>query len=794
MNNALQDLRVAARQLARQPSFALIFIVTLALGIGAATTCFSVLNAVALRPIPFSDPDQLVAIDLTGPAGSGRARLTVQGLRALAETQGVFAGYVGFTTRFVTAAAGDGAERVPAAEISGDIFSLLGIPVQVGRPLRASDAAARVIVIASEFATRAFGTDVEALGRTVSVNGDKHVVVGVARRGFSFPQDSRVWLPLPGMPRDREVEIVARIESAATTSKADAVVRAASASILSADGGEHRVGWTAAVLPLREIMLGTKHRDMALFVLSASALVLLIACANLAGLLTAYLAGRKHEVALRAAIGASRTRLVRQLMTESMMLAATGGALGLLLAQWGVAVFASTLGKPRGAEWIELTVDGRVLLFALLASALTAVLFGMAPAIRGSRADLRTVLQEDGRTAGSHPRGRHLRSLLVAGQISVSIALLAGAASIVTSTMRFGDIDPGFDRNRLLLLRAALANRAYEHPEQRLAFVDAAVTRLRSLPGAASVTAASHVPLADRDVPAAGFLVEGMEAIGRPPFATYRFVDADYLDVMRIRIHRGRAFTTAEARDLHADTVVINDTMAHRYWPDRDPVGARVRLVGASEMAGWYTVVGVVADVAQRQLPAAPENQIYLPLAGARELTFAVRAWGDAGAIATAAREAIRGVDESLAVEAQTMTAVYGFYVNDRRLQGMVLGTIGATAVLIAALGLYGIVSLMVVERSRELAIRSALGASKGAVMRLVLRRGVGLAMAGIVAGCLLATALTTFLSSVFLGVRAFDGLVLGTAAALLGAVAVTASWWPARRAMRVDPMSALKQ
>jgi len=360
------------------------------------------------------------------------------------------------------------------------------------------------------------------------VDGDKHVIVGVARGKFSFPQDSRVWLPLADLPRDRQVEVVARIESAATTAQADAVVRAASASILSAAGGEQRSGWTAATLPLREIMLGTKQRDMALFVLSASALVLLIACANLAGLLTAYLAGRKHEVALRAAIGASRTRLICQLMTESMMLALTGGALGVLLAQWGVAVFAASLGKPRGAEWIELTVDGRVLLFALLASALTAVLFGMAPAIRGSRADLRTVLQEDGRMAGSQPRGRRMRSLLVAGQVALSIGLLAGAASIVTSTMRFDDIDPGFDRSRLLLLRVALANRAYEYPQPRLAFVDGVIARLKSLPGIASVTAASHVPLADRDVPAAGFLVEGKEAVGQPrPFHGDGVLQAD---------------------------------------------------------------------------------------------------------------------------------------------------------------------------------------------------------------------------------------------------------------------------
>ncbi len=795
MSHSLRDVRVAVRQLARQPTFSIIAIVTLALGIGAATTCFSVLNAVALRPIPYADPDQLVAVDLMGPRGSGRAQLTLDGFRALADARGTFSGYVAYGTRTITGAAGGTAERVQAGEITGDVFSLLGKPVQIGRGLVPSDAGTRVVVIGNDFWVRVFGSDPQAIGRTMAVDGDQYVVVGVARPRFSFPQDSRMWLPLANEPRDRPVDVVARMQAGVSPVQADAAVRALPAGILPGQAKPERAGWVATITPLRQIMLGTKQRNMALFVLSAAGLVLLIACANLAGLLTAYLGGRKHEIALRAAIGASRYRLVKQLMTESLLLALTGGALGVLLAQWGVAVFAAMLGTPRGADWIELTVDGRVLLFALLASTTTALLFGLAPAIGGSRADLRTVLQEARTAGGSRPRGRRLRGALVAGQVALSIGLVAGAASIVMSSIGYDKLDTGFKRDGLFVLKVALASRAYEQPEQRFAFVDAAAARLRALPGVASVSATSHFPLADRDLPAAGFVLDGAAPSGqRPPFAWLRFVDANYLSTMGIPVHRGRAFSAAEARDPRGRTVVINDTMARRYWPELDPVGERLRLVGSPDVDGWYTIVGVAGDVAQRHLPRQPENQMYLPLAPARELRLVVRAAADPAALAMTARETVRSVDDSLAVSAQTMEGAYEWYVNDRRIQGMVLGSIGGIGVLVAALGIFGIVSLMVTERRRELAIRSALGASRAAVMRLVLARGLALAGAGVFAGLLFAVGLTTFLSSIFIGVRAFDGLLLGLVAALLGGVALAASWWPARRAMRLDPMIELKQ
>jgi putative ABC transport system permease protein len=791
MSTCLQDLRVAARQLAGHPSFTLIVVVTLALGIGAMTTCFSVLNAVAFRPLPFAEPDRLVAVDVVDRQGSGRSRLPLDAVAALQRTRGVFSGSVAYATRTVTVLGPVAAERIQAGEVSSDLFSLLGVPVQRGRPLSAADAGTRVVVIGDDLWARGFGSKADVIGRMLSVDGDNHVIVGVARRGFSFPEDSRLWMPLDTASRERRVGVVARLEPGVSAAQADAMLATTLAGMPAV--ATDRTGHVLLTSSLRQSMIGTKQRDMALFVLTAAGLVLLIACANLAGLLAAHVGARKTEMALRAAIGAGRLRLVRQLMSESVILAVAGGIMGLLLAQWGVDVFAAALGKPRGADWIEFVIDARVVMFALAASAGTALLFGLAPAIGGTRVDLRSVLQDD-RASGPGPRAHRRRGLLVAGQVAVSIALVCGATSIVLSSMRFNDIDVGFNRNGILAFRVAFTGRPYEQPEQRFAFVDAATDRLRTLPGVSAVTAGSQLPLIDRDVPHAGFVLDEGDPSARPSFGSLRFVDAGYIAAMGIPIRRGHAFTVMEARDPRGRAIVINDTMARRYWPDRDPTGARLRLVGNADVEGWYTVVGVVGEVSQRQLPAEPENQMYLPLAAAREMTLMVRAAAESAALSAGARDAIQSVDRSLAINTNSMNAAYGWYVRDRRLQGVIIGLLGIIAMLLAALGVYGAMSLMVNERRREIAIRMALGSSATAMLRLVLTRGVSLALAGVGAGVLLASALTAFLSSVFLGVRGFDGWVLTAAAALLATVAVLSSWWPARRAMRIDPMITLKQ
>jgi predicted permease len=384
--------------------------------------------------------------------------------------------------------------------------------------------------------------------------------------------------------------------------------------------------------------------------------------------------------------------------------------------------------------------------------------------------------------------------VLVAVQLSLSLALVAGAASIVTSSMRFGDLDPGFDRTGILSVRVALAGPAYAQAEQRLAFIDAAANRLRSLSGVTSVAAASHLPLIDRDVPYTSFALDGAASTERLPFGSVRFVDAGYVAAMHIPVRRGRAFTPAEARGLQDRAIMINDRMARRYWPDRDPIGTRLHLTGSAESEGWYTVVGVIGEVSQRQLPASPENQMYLPLPPARDVSLMVRTASDTAAIAAQARDAVQRLDRSVAISTNTMSAAYEWYQADRRAQGLVIGTLGVIALLLAGLGVYGVMSIMVNARQREIAIRMALGSSAGDVCRLVLSRAMTLTTVGVAVGLLLACALTVFLSSIFLGVRAFDAPLLVAAVALLGAVALLSSWLPARRAMRVDPMVTLKR
>jgi predicted permease len=784
MSPLIQEFRVARRQLAGHPGFSLIVVVTLALGIGATTTCFAVLNAVAFRPIPFADPDRLVAVRAVDRARSTRPRLSLNTIAALRDAPETFADVAAYGTRTATIAGAGVAQRAEIATIAGDLFSLLGIPLQRGRALSAGDAGTRVAVVSDDLWVRGLGSKPDVVGSTLSLDGDTYVIVGVAGPSFSFPQDARVWVPLDRTAASQPVDVVARLAPGVPVTRADATL----AAVLGGGASDS----AAVTIPLRNAMIGAKQREMASFVLAAAALVLLLACANLAGLLAAHIGARKYEMALRAAIGADRVKLIRQLMTESVILAAAGGIVGLILAQWGVDLFAATVGKPLGANWIVFAIDGRVVLFALAASCVTALLFGLAPAVAGTRVDIRSVLQGEAGTSGPPPRRG--RGLLVAVQLALSLALVCGAASIVMSSMRFDDIDPGFDRTGILAVKVAFTGTAYAQPEQRFAFVDAAANRLRSLPGVVSVSAASHLPLIDRDVPYAAFTLEGAVPAERPPTGSVRFVDAGYIAAMRIPIRRGRAFTAAEARDLRDYAILINDTMARRYWTGRDPIGTRLHLTGSAESEGWYTIVGVVGEVSQRQLPAAPENQMYLPLAPAREVSLMVRTASDAAAIAAQARDVVQGTDRSLAIDTSTMKAAYEWYASDRRSQGLVVGALGGIALLLAGLGVYSVMAIMVNARSREIAIRMALGSSAAAVRRLMLVRGLTVAAAGVTAGLLLATVLTGFLSSIFLGVRAFDVRLLAAAVALLGGVTLLASWWPARRAMRVDPMVTLKQ
>ncbi len=547
---------------------------------------------------------------------------------------------------------------------------------------------------------------------------------------------------------------------------------------------------------LRDSMVSSKHRTMLTALLTATFLVLLIACANLAGLLAAHLDSRRHEIAVRVALGARRTRIVSLLLIESVVLAIAGGAFGTLIAQWGIALFNTTLGKPEGAGWLNFAIDGRVLLFAFGVSLVTAVLFGLGPAVGATGVDLRGVLQEDTRAVGIAPRGRRMRAALVATQIAASLGLIAAAWSIVNSAKAFNAVSPGFDHDRLVVLRLTLAGSLYDSLASRMAFVDRALERLAVIPGVSAVTAASALPLADRDVPFSQVVFDGGEPDTARVFASLRCVAGSYLRTAGIPLRLGRSFSDTESADPRTALALVNDTMARRYWPGLNPVGRRLRLADSPTPDLWLTVTGVVGDVSQRNPGDEAQNQIYLPLASAcdRSISFVVRAVHDDRAIVAPARQAIAALDKNLPVNARTMRGVYAWFEHDREGQGLVLGALGTVALLLAALGVYAAMSLLVSQQRQEFAIRIALGCSPLAIQRLVLGRGLRVASTGVVGGLILAGLLTTILSRIFYGVRPLDLVTVLGGAVVLTVTTLVASSWPARRAMHVDPMVTLRR
>ena len=784
MTSLLQDVRVALRQFAHRKTFTAIVLLTLALGIGATTTFFSILNGVALRPLPFPGSERLVAVERGTPAAPARARVTAEQVDAVRGSAG-FADAVAHLARPVTLSGEGAAVQTTGAELSGDLFALLGVPLESGRTFARDETG--VAVIARDLLARRFGSGRAALGATIAIDGAPHTIVGIAPDGFGFPADARIWFPMRPEAQ-RGVDIVARLRDGVTAAAANAALAPLQVSV----SGDSRA-WHVSSRPLRDAVLGSKQRDAAVVLLLASGLVLVVACANLAGLLLAYVSGRRHELAVRAAIGAGRGRLVRQLMTESFVVALGGGALGLLAANWGTDLFIATLGKPGGASWLSFGIDARVAAFAFAAAAATSMILGVAPAIIGSRVDIRGVIQEDQQPSGSRRRARG-RGLMVATQVALSLGLVTGGASVVMSAIAMEDVHPGFDRDGLIVVRAPLPNARFDAPALRMDFVDAMRARLAAVPGVSVVSAVSHAPLVDRNIPATNFAVEGWTVTPSLPYASFRFVDADYFDVMRIPVRRGRVFSSLEARDVRTPAVLINETMARRHWPDRDPVGGRLRLPGAAAPNAWFTIIGVVGDVAQRSLPSPPENQMYFALPNGRDVALVVRAADNPTAVLAAVREAAAGVDRAVAVTVHGMDATYRAYAEDRRLQGLVLGALGGVALLVAALGVFGVMSLTVAERHREIAIRAALGGTPRAIVRLILGRAVRLVSIGAGAGLLLGILATAFLSSIFFGLRAFDPLVFGGATALLGGAALAASWWPARTAANVDPMAVLRR
>ncbi|HEV2864457.1 MAG TPA: ABC transporter permease [Pyrinomonadaceae bacterium] len=804
MRTVLQDLRYGLRVMRKWPGFAAAAVLTLGLSIGINTAVFSVVYAALVRPLPFADPERLVVAAAENKRGGpaevrGVAPADFVDWREQARS---FDGLAAFTGGGLTLAEGEAPELISGVRVSDDFFRVMGVAPALGRAPDAAEfgsGAGRVVVLSHRLWQRRFGGDRGVLGRQLPlVGGASATVVGVMPEEFKFPSYAEVWSPLPresGELRQRMSRyftVVGRIKEGATREQAQEDLSGVAARLAEAHPRSN-ADWGVRLIPLRETLVGKSARSALLVLLGAVALVLLVACANVANLLLARSTARHKEMAIRAALGATRWRVVRQLLAEGVLLAAAGGALGAVLALWGVdALLALVPEDLRFARLDEARVDGAVLAFTAGVSLLTGLVVGLLPGLKVSRPELNLALKEAGRGASAEGRVRRARGLLVVAEIAVTLVLLVGAGLLVKSFVRLQQTDLGFEPRNLLTLGVGAPQQLYGQTEQRAAYFKQMQERLSALPGARAVAVTSSLPL--DWVLNFSYGVEGRPARpGDEPQADYMAVSPNYFETMRIPVLKGRGFTERDATGA-PDVAVINETMARRVFPGEDPLGRRI-TIDYMERRLALEVVGVVADVRQT---AGEETglQIYDCYLQRPWLSssFVIRADGDPALLAASAQKAVREVDAARAASnVKTMEQLLSESVARPRFYTQLLTLFAAVALLLAAVGVYGVMSYTVTQRTHEIGIRIALGARGRDVIRLVVGQGMALALAGVTAGLAGAFALTRVMESLLYGVSATDAATFAGVALLLGAVALLACYLPARRATKVDPIVALR-
>jgi putative ABC transport system permease protein len=803
MRNLLRDLRFGARMLRKRPGFTAATLAVLALGVGANTAIFSVVNAVLLRPLPYPGAERVVAFDATNPSkGIRESNMSAPDFADWREQTRSFEALAMYAAGNVNLTGGDEPERVSAAVVSPDFFRVLGVGAARGRALLAEDGDAGrepVAVLSHGFWVRRFGADPAAVERVVEVNGRKLQVVGVMPAGFSFPERTEVWsalrLDVSKEPRDnRSYSVVGRLREGVALEAAQAELDAVSARLAAAYAVTN-AGWGVSLELLKEELVGGMKATL-YTLLAGVGLLLLIACANVASLLLARASGRRREVALRLALGAGRWRVARQMLTESVLLGVAGGALGAALSVWltDMLVALAPADTPRLSE---VSADWRVLLFAAGAGVLTGVAFGLAPALQASRYDLNESLREGGRgVAGGRSRAR---SALVVGEVALSLLLLAGAGLLVKSFARLRAVDPGFDPEGVMTMRVTLPGARYKEPAQRAEFYAALMERLRALPGVESAGATISLPLGGSNLSVGrSFIREGRPATPEEATnAAYAPVTPDYFRAMRIPLRAGRVFDERDNAES-AQVVVINEAFARKAFAGQDPLGRRIHIWRDEKFQ--REIVGVVGDTKPQSLDAPdPALQMYVPHrqdAGWGGLSLVVRAGGGAPpeSLVGGVREEVRALDRELPVyDVKTLGQVVADSTAYRRVTMFLMAGFAAAALLLAGVGLYGVVSYAVAQRTHEIGVRVALGAQARDILRLVARQGMRLTLAGLALGLACALALTRLISGLLFGVSAADPAVYALVSLLLAVVALLACLVPARRATKVDPMVALR-
>ncbi len=797
-----QDLRYGLRLLRRSPGFAAVAIATLALGIGANTAILSIVHAILVRPLPYEDSDRLVVLLThgTGPVAPGNFLDWRARSRSFSSMGAADLWSANFTGR-------EGPEKVRALQITPEILPMMGVPPSLGRFFRPEENVPgrdHVVLIGDALWRRRFGADPAILGRAIPLNGEPYTVVGVMPPGFVFAPfwatQSEIWVPLDLRERanNREGEslrVFARLRDGVSLAAAREEVAAITAALEREFPGTNR---DVRVVPLLERTVGNV-RPALLVLLGAVGLVLLIACVNVANMLLARSSVRRREIALRAAIGASRGRTVRQLLTESVVLAFSGGALGTALGAWGLKALVA-IAPPETPRLGDVHLDLRVLLATLALSLATGIAFGLAPALHATRLGLREALAEGG-AAGAGRDGGRLRRVFVAAEVALALVLLIGAGLMLRSFAALRRVDTGFDPRGVVTLEVSVAGTAQAAQGRRAGLYREIQERFSAMPGVVAAGAINHIPLAG-DIWGWPYAIEGRPRSrpGESPSAVYRAVLPGYFTTMRLPIRRGRDIAPSDVAGAPG-VVVINDQMARQHWPGQDPIGKRISLDDRT----WLTIVGIAKNAVQESLNGMPDDEIYLSFLQTRQLlespepssayiTYVVRTNGDPAAIVPALRAAVRSIDPTLPISAvHTMDDIVAGANGRTRFQMRLLGIFAAAAGLLAAVGIYGVMSYAVSSQARDIGVRLALGADPARVRREIVGQGMRVAAAGAATGLTAAFLLTRLMAAVLYGVTATDPATYGGVALLLLAIAFGASDLPARRAARLDPVRALR-
>ncbi len=796
MGTLLQDLRYAFRMFQRSPGFTILVIAALAGGIGVNTAVFTVLNGVLLRPLPFPEPERLSLLSYI-PKKSPfitQPRLEDRFFLEFRRKQRSFEDITAFTAGPVNLAGSGDAVQVPAAQVNPQFFSVLQVHPAKGRPFSADEGQAgrdNVVLLSDKLWKSRFGGSPNIIGQHINLDGVDRTVIGILGEGFSFPYDTELWIPWEvRLQRGNSFvfPVAGRLKPGVSREQARAELESFGLGF----AGNRPAEMKTEVLPLKELLVGDIRESLQIFA-EAVAFVLLIACANVANLLLIRAARRQQEIAVRSALGAGRWRIVRQLLTESTLISLAGAAAGLLVAVWAVPALLAMAPTGKIPRIDEIRIDGWVLAFTVGIAMLTGILAGLAPAFQATRRELRPSLASDGRT--SFRRGR-LRGALVVAEIALTLILLTAAGLMMKSFLKMRSVNPGFRSENLLTMTVDLPPAIYRTPEQVRDFHRRTLEKLSALPGATSVVAVNWRPLGqalirgDFQVESRAKWPSGFPTVVKPS------VNPGYFRAMGIPVSRGREFT--EHDDSSAPrVVVITELVARRFWPGEDPIGKRLSMADKPTPSDWLTIVGVVADIHQRDLTKEPIGAVYLPyLQGGwlAHMTFGVRTSRNPAALASAMRGVLRDVDRDQPVQSlATMDDLVAATIAEPLFQARLLGVFSILALALSALGIYGVLSYSVEERTREIGIRMALGAESTDVIAMVLRGTLLLAICGLTLGAAGAFALTRGIKSLLFDVQPTDPATFVAVAILLALVATLASLVPARRASRVDPLVALR-